>query len=416
MRFYKWIKPEGHFGMVYKEGLNTDIMPFNPKGDCQAGGLYYAREDILAFWDSGEDLYEVTPVGDEVYKNPGYPKKWKAHAVNLKYIGKRSDPKIIQMLLDNGANVHANNDNALISAVEEGHTEIVKLLLAAGGNVHACVDNPLRSAAVLGHTEIVKLLLEAGADVHANNDTPLISAARAGHTEIVKLLLEAGADVHADAENPLRSAAEEGHTEIVKLLLDAGALEAGANAHAYENPLRSAARKGHLEIVKLFLEAGADVRAYDDAALREAAGSGHLEIVKLLLKKDTSINANRAQGTALLAAIQYRDRAVEVVRFLLKQGADIHIDKNKLLEQAVFAESPKTLKLLFKYGVDVHANNDAALITAAGYGDCKSVKILLAAGADALAQDGAALKAATTAPRVTKLLKKAIQEAQNKKE
>ena len=181
--------------MVYKEGLNTDPLPVNPKGDCEPGGIYYAREDILAFWDSGEDLYEVTPVGDEVYKNPGYPKKWKAHAVNLKYIGKRSDPKIIQMLLDNGADVHADDENPLRRAAVAGHTEIVKLLLEAGADVHADAENPLRSAAEEGHLEIVKLLLEAGADVHVYDETPLISAAEEGHLKIVKLLLENGADV-----------------------------------------------------------------------------------------------------------------------------------------------------------------------------------------------------------------------------
>jgi len=200
--------------MVYKEGLNTDPLPFNPKGDCEPGGIYYAREDILAFWDSGEDLYEVTPVGDEVYKNPGTPIKWKAHAVNLKFIGKRSDPKIIQMLLDNGADVHADDENPLRRAAVAGHTEIVKLLLEAGADVHVYDDSPLRSAAVAGHTEIVKLLLAAGADVHVYDDSPLRSAAREGHTEIVKLLLAAGADY----EKCLEWANRYGFLDIISLL------------------------------------------------------------------------------------------------------------------------------------------------------------------------------------------------------
>jgi ankyrin repeat protein len=39
-----------------------------------------------------------------------------------------------------------------------------------------------------GHAEIVKLLLENGADVHAENDSALRWASERGHTEIVKLL------------------------------------------------------------------------------------------------------------------------------------------------------------------------------------------------------------------------------------
>jgi len=246
MKFYKWIKSEGHNGMVYKEGLNTDILPFNPAGDCKPGGIYFSREDILAFLGYGEDLYEVTPIGRK-YKNPGSPRKWKTHAVNLKYIGKRSDPKIIQMLLDNGANVHADDDSPLRNAAREEYTEIVKVLLDAGADVHTGGDYVLRSAAVLGHTEIVKALLEAGADVHAWDDSPLRSAARKGHTEIVKLLLAAGADVHAYDDIPLISAAEEGHTEIVKLLLEAGA--------DYEKCLEWADRYGFLDIISLLKKA-----------------------------------------------------------------------------------------------------------------------------------------------------------------
>ena len=254
MKFYKWIKSEGHNGMVYKEGLNTDILPFNPAGDCKPGGIYYSREDILAFWDSGEDLYEVTPIGRK-YKNPGTPIKWKAHAVNLKYIGKRSDPKIIQMLLDNGADVHTGGDYALRASSYRGLFEEVKVLLKAGADVHQRDDDALRSAAEEGHLEVVKVLLAAGADVHVYDDSPLRSAAEEGHLEIVKVLLEAGANVHTGGGYALRNAAEEGHLEIVKLLLDAG-----ANVHANnDSPLRSAAIEGHTEIVKLLLENGADV-------------------------------------------------------------------------------------------------------------------------------------------------------------
>jgi len=52
------------------------------------------------------------------------------------------------------------------------------------------LDEFLRKAAKYGHTEVVKLLLEQGADVHADNDWALVWAADNGHKEVVKLLLE----------------------------------------------------------------------------------------------------------------------------------------------------------------------------------------------------------------------------------
>ena len=30
-----------HHGFQYKEGVNVDIIPFHPSGECQAGGLYF---------------------------------------------------------------------------------------------------------------------------------------------------------------------------------------------------------------------------------------------------------------------------------------------------------------------------------------------------------------------------------------
>jgi len=125
MKYYKIVNPEGHQGMIYKEGLNTDVLPFNPTGNCEPGGIYFSREDILAYLSYGTELYEVEPVG-EVYENPGRPKKWKAYEVKLTYVGKVVDN--IQLLIDEGADVHAASDYALHWASEYGHTEVVELL------------------------------------------------------------------------------------------------------------------------------------------------------------------------------------------------------------------------------------------------------------------------------------------------
>ena len=79
-------------------------------------------------------------------------------------------------------------------------------------------DKALINASRRGHTEAVKSLINAGADVHANNKEALQWASANGHIEVVKLLLDAGADVHAKNDLALRWANEEGHTKVVKLL------------------------------------------------------------------------------------------------------------------------------------------------------------------------------------------------------
>jgi|CZKX01.1.fsa_nt_gi hypothetical protein len=107
--------------------------------------------------------------------------------------GKKKDPQEIQRSLDirlcelagtgnthvkrllaAGANVHANNDDALCQAVEYGNYN---------GPYGFCGDI-YHPASMM----TVKVLLEAGANVHARSDYALCSAVRGGHTELVQVL------------------------------------------------------------------------------------------------------------------------------------------------------------------------------------------------------------------------------------
>jgi len=80
------------------------------------------------------------------------------------------------------------NDD-LIKMCKAGNLDMAKLLLDNGADVHARDDDALRYASLNGHTDIVKLLIDNGADIHACNDDALILASYYGHTEVVKLLM-----------------------------------------------------------------------------------------------------------------------------------------------------------------------------------------------------------------------------------
>jgi len=248
MKYYKIINSEsGHHGLFYKEGRNIDPLPFNPHGNCEKGGIYFAREDIFWFWKFGDEVYEVTPIS-EIYENPGFPNKWKAREIDLKYIGKKYELKTIKELVEDGADIHVNNDFILRMASTNGYLDIVKYLISQGANIHSSNDYVLCCASYRGHLDVVKCLIEHGADIHARNDLALVWASMSGHIEIVKYLVEQGADIHAENDQALRWASE----------------------------------KGHLEIVKYLVEQGADVHACNDEALCWALDAGHKEIVKFL--------------------------------------------------------------------------------------------------------------------------------------
>jgi len=220
MKFYKILnEEEKHYGMQYKDGLNTDVLTFNPSGSCEPGGIYFTdAEHVFEFCSYGPWVREVTlPDGEEIYKDPG-GNKYKAHRVILGKRRRWATKTMLDKLIKEGADVHAYDDQALRLAAENGHTETVELLLDRGADVHAYDDQALRCAALNGHTDTVAMLLDRGADVHAYDDLALLWAAGNGHADTVALLLDRGADVHADDNYALRWAAGNGHTDTVELL------------------------------------------------------------------------------------------------------------------------------------------------------------------------------------------------------
>lgn len=69
------------------------------------------------------------------------------------------------------------------------------------------------------HLEIVKYLIEQEADIHANNDSSLLSAAYSGHLDIVKCLVEHGIDIHIHNNEALRWSRNGNCPDVVDYLI-----------------------------------------------------------------------------------------------------------------------------------------------------------------------------------------------------
>jgi ankyrin repeat protein len=65
---------------------------------------------------------------------------------------------------------------------------------------------------------MIKFLVNNGADVHVDNEACLRYAAYKGNTEIVKFLLDNGADVHAENDHALKWSNINGHVETYNLI------------------------------------------------------------------------------------------------------------------------------------------------------------------------------------------------------
>ncbi len=130
--------------------------------------------------------------------------------------GNPIDPKleekmiIARLLIERGAriNVHSagQNHTPLDLAAREGDLEMVELLVDNGANVNNY--KPLHLASEKGHLEIVRYLVEHGAnlndpDIEIRFDglSPLHEAVRGGRFDVVEYLVEQGADINATHEH-----------------------------------------------------------------------------------------------------------------------------------------------------------------------------------------------------------------------
>ena len=170
---------EKHNGFQYSDGLNVLNEKFNdnPNDSCCAGGFYFTdAENIFEFLDFGIYLREVIlPIENPDFRMIKDPKgdKWRA---NMIILGKQYDlfnVETFQYLIENGADIHACNDDALRCNAQNGHLDVVKFLVEKGADIHASNDFALRCSAENGHLDVVKFLVEKGADIHACNDDTL---------------------------------------------------------------------------------------------------------------------------------------------------------------------------------------------------------------------------------------------------
>jgi ankyrin repeat protein len=87
-----------------------------------------------------------------------------------------------------------------------------------------------------------------------------------------------------------------------------------------------ASKYGHLEVVKFLVEKGANIHADNNLALRCASKYGHLEIVKFLVKNGADIHADNDR-VLKLASLNGHFEVVEYLKSLsVKSKRQIRIE------------------------------------------------------------------------------------------
>lgn len=210
------------------------------------------------------------------------------------------DVKVIELLLENGADIKAQNENSrtafMHAAQENSNPEVIETLLKHGADIET-KDNYgwtslMYAARDNENQEVIETLLKHGADVNAKDEdgkTALLIAARYNENpEIIETLLKHGADINAKYNN--------GVTALMLAVM----------------------RNSNPKIIKKLF----GIEDIDE--IKATMGNPNPEIIEILLKHGADVNAALGHGTTALMLAALTQQNPKIIETLLKYGADVN--------------------------------------------------------------------------------------------
>jgi ankyrin repeat protein len=145
---------------------------------------------------------------------------------------------------------------------------------------------------------------------------------------------------------------------------------------------------GDLAETKYLIANGANIHINNNAALNLAAENGHLEIIKLLIENGAKI-PHKNRAFSLSVDNGHFD----VVKFIFSKLKNKDIENDTILHLgAVCGSLPLVKNSIEKYNVDIHSDDDYALRISANNGFTEIVRYLIDNGADIHANNNEALR------------------------
>ena len=328
----------------------------------------------------------------------------------------KQDPSVIQVLLDAGADVNADNGAVLCCAINDA--AITDMILSKRPNqatIAAAFPPPTKFLGDERYT-IYEKLLRAGAQGD-KVDKAFCAIIKEGPPALPVLkLLFPHSDINFKDGRALRMAVRQVFMEGIDLLLTPGTIlpspvtkissfneamqiKTRTDRHAIVTKLLAAVHPGKvaisealiavvnspdIQMVETLLRSGASVEHKGGLVIRNAASSGEIEVLKLLVagelsSKPTLSTLTSGFGGALTLKETNKEAHFLTLYILLEGGMRGETVDLALVDAAKEGEpSNELVKMLLKYGASVEYNNGEALdisIKSASFG---IMKLLLA--------------------------------------
>jgi hypothetical protein len=233
------------------DSVTTDPIPFNPYGECRAGGIYFASlKDIHLYCDIEDYGDWVAPV-TFVPESNGIPTRFylENNKVKANQILLGQPIPLKQFCYDY---LERNHELFFVAAVH-GSENVIQLGLELLIDPSACDNYAIRWASHNGHLGVVRLLLtDPRVDPSASDNQAIHLASRNGHLEVVRLLLtDPRVDPSALNNYAIYWASYNGHAEVVRLLLTDPRVDPSARDNC---TIYGASENGHLDVVQLLAD------------------------------------------------------------------------------------------------------------------------------------------------------------------
>jgi ankyrin repeat protein len=245
---------------------------------------------------------------------------------------KQGDARIVQTLLDAGANVNARNSNAetaLHLAAERGHCDVVRLLVARGADL-ALVDNGNQTALGVSsrkfREDVTIALIEGGAPLREREHVTLIASTSVACFHALHKRHVNFSELHdLDGGSPCVVAADRSNDPaLLELLVRVGGLDVNEPDVDGFTCLHMCASSEHYRVLRWLINAGADVdavTALGQTPLLIACICRLTECALMLIAAGADVNVDSSGRTACHHAI--RGNAVGITHALVAAGANV---------------------------------------------------------------------------------------------